>query len=134
MEDLDLSHVLTRVRAILKNCTRVTEQAAVAARSTQSTSKETDAPLRYFRCDGPNHRASDCLLGRETFSGAGALKNRHVLSMSAAWAHCSILPGKRARRRGLSANIHPPKSCKWRTNLRQFRYRILFCPLTLLHS
>ena len=34
-----------------------------------------------------------------------APKNRHVLLMSAVWAHCSILPGKQARGREFSANL-----------------------------
>ena len=29
----------------------------------QCTLKETDAHSRCYKCDGPNHRVSDCLLG-----------------------------------------------------------------------
>ena len=79
MEDLDLSHVLAWARTILKNCTGVTEQASMATQSAQCTSKETDAPLRCYKCDGPNHRAIDCLLGCETFRRAGVKPWRTVM-------------------------------------------------------
>ena len=78
MKDLDLSHVLARASSILKNCTGATEQAAVAARLVQCTSKKMYAPLKCYKCNGPNYKVSDCLLGHETFRGASAKPWRTV--------------------------------------------------------
>ena len=61
VDDLPISEILARARAILKDSFTGTGLAAAAAQLPGCQEKETTAPRRCYMCQGPNHMARDCL-------------------------------------------------------------------------
>jgi len=78
LDDMDISQVLARARAILKKCPTDMEQVAVAAQPSRCQTKEDDAPTKCYVCNGPNHFARDCLLRRDTSKKEDAKPRRPV--------------------------------------------------------
>ena len=61
VDDLPISEILARARAILKDSFAGTRLAAAAAQLPGCQEKETTAPRRCCICQEPNHVARDCL-------------------------------------------------------------------------
>ena len=61
VDNLLISEILPRARAILKDSFTGTGLAATAAQLPGCQEKETTAPRRCYICQGPNHMARDCL-------------------------------------------------------------------------
>ena len=66
VNDLPISEILARARAILKDSFADTTLAAAAAQLPGCQEKETTALRRCYVCQGPNHMARDCPRRRES--------------------------------------------------------------------
>lgn len=78
VEDMHISEVLARARAILKKGPVTVEQAA-AAQPTQRQTKESVTPTSCYKCGGPNHLARDCLLRQKPMQKKGTETKTSVL-------------------------------------------------------
>ena len=76
VDNMDISEVLARAQAIL-----MTVEQAAAVQPLQHQTKETNLLTRsYYKCDGPNHLARDCLLRHKTIQKAGTIPKILVLN------------------------------------------------------
>jgi len=66
VDDLGISEILARARAILKDSSAGIGLAAAATHPPCCQAKETAAQTKCYSCNGPNHLARDCLMRRES--------------------------------------------------------------------
>ncbi|KRY07334.1 Pol polyprotein, partial [Trichinella patagoniensis] len=120
MEDLGLSQILTRARAIITDERPVgAPNTCLSARGPGVRSPTVPPGQRCFECGGPNHFARDCLARRQDGD-----------------------PGKRARDRGISASLLSPRPLTEalpavRMNVGGIRRRVLVdtgCSVCVAHA